>query len=64
VLQALRGTSGESHTERGGAKLEHGKELNVTERRATALNGSKRLWISWGNWVSAGQSPLWTKLAV
>jgi hypothetical protein len=45
-------------------KLGHGKELNVTERRATALNGSQRIWISWGNWVSAGQSPLWIKLAV
>lgn len=28
-------TSSESHTERSGAKLEHGKELNVTERRLT-----------------------------
>ena len=50
----------ESHTERGGAKLEHGKECNVTERHPTALNGTQRRCISWGTWVFAGGSPLWT----
>jgi len=60
VLQALRVTEGESHTERGGAKLEHGKEFNVTERRATVLNGSQWRWIFWGTRVSADLSPLWT----
>ncbi|WP_156213015.1 hypothetical protein [Lentzea aerocolonigenes] len=53
-----------SQTEHDGAKMEHGKELNVTERLATALNGTQRLLVSWWNWVSAGHSPLWTKLAV
>jgi hypothetical protein len=64
VLQAFRVASGESHTGRGGAKLERGKELNVTERRATALNGTQLHCISWGAWVSAGGSPLWAILAV
>jgi hypothetical protein len=48
-IPCLEGTCtriAESHTERGGAKLEHGKELNVTERRATALNGRQLHWIS------------------
>ena len=51
------------HTERGGAKLEHGKELNIIEQRVTALNGSQRHWTTWGVWVSTGGSPLWSILA-
>lgn len=48
VSQALGLASGLLHTERGGAKLEHRKELNVPEGNTTALSGSQLHWISWG----------------
>jgi hypothetical protein len=64
VWQELALALDESHTECGGEKLEHGKELTVAELHVTALNGRQQHWISWGTWVSAGQSPLWITLAV
>jgi hypothetical protein len=64
VSQELALAFDESRTERGGEKLEHGKELNVVELQVTALNGRQSHWISWGTWVSAGDSPLWITLAV
>jgi hypothetical protein len=64
VSQALTRAFDESHTEQCGAKLEHGKELNVVELRETVLNGRQSRWFPWGTWVSAGESPLWITLAV
>jgi hypothetical protein len=50
-----------SHRIPGGANLEHLCALNSVESHSTALNGTR---ITWGFSVSAGDSPLWTRLAV